>query len=376
MKKIYWRPQGMPVSAFILIALLSVGGLFLVEHFQSAYKRPAFYGEQVNASKLAMEALSVINRERQERGITIDPETDPARSGLIGPAMTQVTSDIGDLESKQTSVNPNFAAVFVDLLKKAHVKAGDQVAVSVTGSFPALNIALYSALATLHLKPTIISSVASSQYGANDPNFLWIDMETVLYKKGAFPFRSSAASLGGRDDSARDMDEAGKALLHRAIRRNGLKALRARSLAENVQARMEIYFGWVPPRIYVNVGGGVASVGIRSERALLKPGHISELPEGKTDTTIHRFLREKIPVIHVGNVKQLARLYDLPIAPNLIPKIGEGDLYKQKRYNRWIAGGVLALILFALYVFGRVDWGFRMLRGTGHPEPGPPKPMV
>lgn len=306
----------------------------------------------------------------------IDPETDPARSGLIGPAMTRVTSDIGDLESKQTSVNPNFAAVFVDLLKKAHVKAGDQVAVSVTGSFPALNIALYSALATLHLKPTIISSAASSQYGANDPNFLWLDMETVLYKKGVFPFRSSAASLGGRDDSARDMGKEGRALLRHAIRRNGLKMIRAGSLAENVQERMEIYFGWVPPRLYVNIGGGVASVGIRSERVLLKPGHISELPEGKTETTIHRFLREKIPVIHVGNVKLLARQYGLPVAPGIIPKVGEGDLYKQKRYSRRIAGGVLVLILFALYVFGRVDWGFRILRGTGHPEPGPPEPMA
>ncbi len=376
MKKIYWRPQGMPLTAFVLIALLSAGGLFMVEHFQFAAKKPAFYRERVNASKLALEAMTVIHRERQERGIPIDPETDPARSGLIGPAMTQVTSEIGDLESKQTSINPNFAAVFVDLLKRARVRAGDQIAVSVTGSFPALNIALYSAMTTLHVKPTIISSAASSQYGANDPAFLWIDMETVLHGKGVFPFRSEAASLGGRDDTARDMSEEGKALLAEGIRRNGLKRLIAPNLSENVEERMDLYYAWAPPRAYINVGGGVASAGIRSERVLLRPGNISELPEGKTDTVIHHFLRNKIAVIHVGNVKQLARQYALPIAPPVIPKVGEGEIYTEKNYNRWIAGGVLALILFALYVFGRVDWGFRLLRASSHPEPGPPEPMV
>ena len=60
------------------------------------------------------------------------------------------------------------------------MKEGDPVAVSFSGSFPALNIAVYAAIRTLNLKPTIISSVSGSQWGANDPAFLWIDMEHFL----------------------------------------------------------------------------------------------------------------------------------------------------------------------------------------------------
>ena len=367
----------MPLTAFILIALLSIGGLFLVEHFQFTTKRPVYQREKLAASKLAMKGMEIVRQEGLARGHSLDGDTDPAKSGLIGSALTPVTSDVGNLESKQTSVNPNFAAVFVDLLKQAKVREGDVVAVGVTGSFPAINISLYAALATLRLKPIIISSVSSSQWGANDPQFLWIDMESLLYKSGVFPFRSAVASMGGRNDRARDMTEEGRRMIVSAIKRNGLEMVKASTLEENIDERMGIYFDHRAPRVYVNVGGGVASAGIRSARVLLKPGNLQELPTGPgRDSVIHRFLREKIPVIHIENIRQLAREYGLPISPDEIPETGSGGVYHEKRYNRWLAGGVLTLILAGLYIFGRVDWGFRMLRASRRQEPGPPEPMV
>ena len=270
-------------------------------------------------------------------------------------------------------------AVFVELLKEAKVRDGDTVAVSMTGSFPALNICLYSAITTLHLKPVVISSVASSQWGANNPSFLWIDMESVLEKKGLFSFRSSAASMGGRNDMAREMTAEGREMIVAGIRRNGLKMIVARNIPADIDERMKIYFDTPQafPRAYINIGGGVASVGTRISRVLLKPGKLSELSSDiKAETVVYRFLTEKIPVIHVENIKEIAKQYGLPILPGSTPQAGEGQVYHGRQYNRWLAGSILAGILFGLYIFGRVDWGFRMLRASSHQETGPPEPMV
>jgi poly-gamma-glutamate system protein len=377
MKKVYWRPQGMPLFAFILIALFSVGGLAAVEHFQSLAKKP-HYSEKLAASQLALDAIEIIRQERLQRGPAIDPEVDPAGSGLIGSAVTLITSDAGDLEAKQTSINPNFAAVIVDLLKKAKVKSGDPVAVSVSGSFPAINICVYAALTALHLKPTIISSAGSSQWGANDPMFLWIDMENFLYSKGIFPFRSTAASMGGRKDRAREMTDKGRQLIIEAISRNGLEIISPRKVRDDIDERMRIYFAHTPPRVYINVGGGIASAGIKPYKRFLKPGLLlADMPaDTKTDSVIQRLLKEDIPVIHIENIKQLARHYGMPLSPASIPRVGEGEIFYQKKYNNWLAGVVLVGIIFGLYIFGRVDWGFRMLRSAPRHDDGPPEPMV
>ena len=81
---------------------------------------------------------------------------------------------------------------------------------------------------------------------------------------------------------------------------------------------MAIYFREDPPKAYINVGGGRAAAGPRAFKALLKPGLLaSELPANvRGDSLIARFLRERIPVIQLNNVKQLARRYGLPIAPS------------------------------------------------------------
>lgn len=378
MKKIYWRPQGTPLFAFVFIAILAIGALASVEHFQIVKKKP-YYTEKVIASKLALEAMELVKDERLDRGMPIDPQADPSGSGLIGSFVTSVTSEAADLEVKQTSVNPNFAAVVVELLKEAGTKDSDPVAVSFSGSFPALNIAACAAMATLHLKPIIISSASSSQWGANNPDFLWIDMEHFLNGKGIFPFRSVAASMGGKHDRAAELTEKGRREILQAINRNGLTLIKSGTVRENIDHRMNIYLEKARPRVYLNVGGGRAAVGIRPLKRLLKPGLLfSDLPAGeRTDSAIRRFLKEGVPVIHLGDIKELARQYRLPVSPTTVPKIGEGGVYYQTSYNLWLAGATLLAIILGLYGFARSDWGFRMLQAAPYKkETGPPEPMI
>jgi poly-gamma-glutamate system protein len=379
MKKIYWRPHGTPLLGFILIAFFAISGFLAVEHFPMT-ERSRFYQEELNASNLALQAMIIIKEERLRRGIRIDPEVDPAHSGLIGSLISPATSDSGDLEAKQTTINPNFAAVVVDLLKEAGVKAGDHIAVSMTGSFPALNIAVLAAIMALDLKPTIISSVGSSQWGANDPNFLWVDMENLLYEKGLIPYRSVAASFGGRHDTGKEMSETGRSLIVQAIQKNNLPLITASDRHENINQRMALYLKEGHPKVYINVGGAVTAVGShRRWKSFLKSGLLpAKLPPAKRgDFLVYRFLEAGVPVINLENVRQLAARYGLPVTPEEIPKVGEGGIYYVKRYNPWLAGAVLIGILCGIYIFSRTDFGFRLLQfGSQREGPSPPEPMV
>jgi poly-gamma-glutamate system protein len=378
MKKVYWRPQSTPFIAFVLVALFSIAGLLAVEHFRTEDRRP-HYQKRLQASRLALEAMEVIKNERIRRGDPIDKETDPVGSGLIGAFVTSVTSEPGSLQAKQTSINPNLAAVIVDLLDRAKVREGDSVAVSFSGSFPALNIAVLAALKTLNLKPTIISSVSGSQWGANAPDFLWVDMERLLQAQGLFPFRSAAASLGGRRDRARELTEKGREQLLLAVERNGLPLLEAETIRHNIDERMAIYFKADPPKAYINVGGGRVSAGPRPFKVLIKPGLLpAQLSTDiRGDSVIRRFLKERIPIIQLWNIRILANEYGLPIAPTSMPAVGEGEVYYRTGYNRWLAGSILVAIIGALYLFSRSDWGFRILQASSRPEEiGPPEPMV
>jgi hypothetical protein len=60
-----------------------------------------------------------------------------------------------------------------------------------------------------------------------------------------------------------------------------------------------------------------------------------------------------------------------------MPAVGEGRIYYDTRYNKWLAGAILFGIIFGLSIFSRSDWGFRMLQASSRREEiGPPEPMV
>ena len=179
MKKIYWRPRAVSRPALLLIAMISIAGLLMVERWKVSEDQP-YFEEKIKAANLAADAFEAIRAERVKLGPPIDKVNDPADTGIIGLAMSPVTSVLGHLSAKQTSTNPNFAAVLVEMLKEAGVEQGDVVAVGVSGSFPALNICTYAALESLGAKPLVISSASASQWGANVPQLMWPDMELSL----------------------------------------------------------------------------------------------------------------------------------------------------------------------------------------------------
>jgi poly-gamma-glutamate system protein len=365
MKQIYWRPKNISRKALALISIIAISAALVAESYKIEVERP-YQEEKLAASQLALQAFTV-TKERRARYTKIDKRNDPAQSGLIGLPGSPITSKRGDYDSKRTSINPNFAAVIVEMLGKAEVQEGDTVAISFSGSFPALNICTLAAVEVLKLKPVILSSVSASEWGANDPQFTWLDMESYLVTRKIFSSRTLAASVGGMEGTAEPLSEEALELLKNAIARNKVRLLEGEDLAASVSERVQLINESAGPngiKAYINVGGGRVSTGGDATKRSFRPGLNRFGPVGMDPKTslMVRYSRNGVPIIHLSQIKDLAREFGLPLSPVVIPEPGEGGVFFHVTYNRWLAGGMLLIVLGALYGFIRTPWGIQLLR--------------
>lgn len=122
--------------------------------------------------------LPAANLETKRTAVELAIRAQSVLEGrLIGPEYSLITTTLAPKEAKQLSTHTDFAAVCVEWLLQAGVRKGNQIAVNLSGSFPALNIAVLSAVKAVGAEPVITSSVGASTWGANDPRFTWLDME-------------------------------------------------------------------------------------------------------------------------------------------------------------------------------------------------------
>lgn len=359
MKKNYWSPAGPSSVILLLIAVVSLGGIGAVETFHAQPSRSDVHCK-LTAATLARQAMQEVKSMRQQRGLPIDAGTDPCQSGLVGCLMSPITTNNGHLPAKQTTINPNFAAVAVDMLREAGVQQGDVVAVGFSGSFPAMNLCVLSAMQAMELRPIVISSTSASQWGANESEMLWIDVEQRLCKQGILHHRSLAASLGGVEDRGIGLPEEGIRVLREAIARNKLKYILPRDYLDSVNQRMAFYRSQAdgaPIAAYINVGGGTSSVGTKKGKLTFEPGVNLHKPLGAlpVDSVMGRFINQGAPVIHFSQIDDLAMRYGLPVQPMQMPHVGDGDVYAPQTYNRWLAGGVLVVIVLSLAGVARLQ---------------------
>ncbi len=221
-------------------AALTLLALVYVERGRGVVPSP-WHEEMLRASETSAQAARHLKRQRLERGVFVDSVNDPAQTALIGQEYTQITTDRGYLEAKLVSTNPNFAAVVVDMLHELEIERGDCLALAMTGSFPALNLSALAAVETLGARPVLISSVGASNFGATDPYFTWLDMESEVNRQGILTTRSIAASMGGGQDAGRGLSPKGRELLRAAIERNGVRPLSAPRLEDAIRQRIELY---------------------------------------------------------------------------------------------------------------------------------------
>jgi poly-gamma-glutamate system protein len=288
--------------------------------------------EMLQAARWWVEASRIIYQAKLDRGIPISPE-DSAQTGLIGEEYSPITTTLGSLRSKLISANPDFAALMVRWLWSVGVKDGDKVAVSMSGSFPALNLAVYAAVETMHLHAVIIASLGASSWGADQPEMTWADMEKLLKEKSMITHGSTAMSMGGTGDWGGGLTKEGRTILTQKLEESGVQFLEPEFLDQAVAKRLLLYGNLSQYKCYINVGGGQAVLGRGPGGRNLPTGLIRRLPKGdphhsgEVDGVIFYFLRQRIPVIHMLEIPSIARHWGISTYPGHHQHPGKSRVY-------------------------------------------------
>ncbi len=350
-----------------IVILGCLGGLTIWMSSLSLRLRPTVAAKmKKTAAERTAQAYEAIKEYRLQTGIGIDTLDDPQESGLIGVDKSSITTDIGDLESKLTSVNPNWSAMVIDNLMKANIKPGDAVAVGMTGSFPALDAAVLIALETYGAEPLWIASEGSSNWGANVPGLTWLDMERILREQGILKGKAIAATLGGANNAGGGLTHEGRDILRKTIHDNKVPLIETLPLSATIEKQLEAYAkaaGNIPIRLYINIGGGLGSLGTSRVAGVLKPGLTSprfylEIKDEPVHGNVAHFLKRGIPVLNMLNIVTLARNSGLPVAPGAMPDPGVGPLFSILSYSVWINAILLAAYgtLVISVAFGLTDF--------------------
>ncbi|MBT3179806.1 MAG: poly-gamma-glutamate system protein [Candidatus Marinimicrobia bacterium] len=359
-KKQPFIPAIQKTSTLVLLSIISIV-CFLISFNTKTIDISLSYVEKVEAAHLMEKAMKVLKESRMEHGVFIDIENDPNETGLVGSPFSLITTDEGDLDAKLTTLDPNISAMLVDLMTQINLQKNDTVAILMTGSMPGANIAALTACKALGIVPITITSIGASQWGANQVDFTWLDMEAILFNNDLIPSRSIAASIGGRNDMGRLLSPAGRKIITDNILFHGLPIIHKNKLAKNISKRMETFDSILPLKKYkavINVGGGVASLGTSFNLKLLPPGvvsrsNISDIGRlGGIEGVFSKFVKANVPGLHILNIKPLTEQFKMPFAPIPLPEIGSGHLYANERYNLIIAAICLLIVGGSVFAVG------------------------
>ena len=359
-KKKPFIPAIQKTSTLVLLSALALLCFIVAVNFKIIEKSSSF-DQKVAAATLMSEAMQLLKNYRMEEGVFVDIENDPNETGMVGSPFSLITTDEGDLDSKLTTLDPNFSAVVVDLMSQLNLQERDTVAVLMTGSMPGANLAVLSACQAMGITPITISSLGASQWGANQIDFTWLDMESILVKNGLYNSQSVAASIGGRNDMGRLLSPSGRKIITDNISFHNIPLIKNNRLAENIKTRMKYYSEFLPINRYkavINVGGGVASLGTSFNSKLIPPGIVkrSDLANinrpGGIEGVFSKFINSGVPGLHILNIRPLTEQFKIPFAPIPAPEIGTGSLYAIERYSLIVAAICLLVVSGSVLIVG------------------------
>jgi poly-gamma-glutamate system protein len=267
------------------------------------------------------------------------------------------------------------------MLYRAGVRPGDAVAVGDTGSFPALDLDVAVAVEAMGGVPVTISSVGASQWGANEPELGWLDMEHVLFDQGVIHHRSLEVAPGGTEVAGGQ--ESPEATSRRSLAEaSGLPVIPVMPLDQEIAYRVRAYqlaAGSRAIRAFVNVGSSAADLGAgNSGETVVQPGlsrpRLSAFEVARLGV-VGQMATRGLPIVNLLDVSRLAEVYQIPWDP--MDRPAASDLPGPPPHP-------LALAFALMFVFGVVVMAHRMglfrvpdwempegLRGRWRPQAGP-----
>jgi poly-gamma-glutamate system protein len=285
------------------------------------------YGPMIAAAQTMQAASRVLYAEKEARGLLPPSGTDPNRTGMIGLEYTTMTTTPGELPAKRTAASPDFAAAMVKLIGGLNLAPGAPVVTVLSGSYVGGDVAVLAALEQLHLKPILIISAGTSQWGANNPEFNIIDMLKLLRERSIITTRGIVVVLGGTDGAGGGQDTASQAALHASAAADGIPVIDTQPLDAEVDelvAKAQSELRGSDPAALINVGAGIVGPGTCDESFVFPPG-LSLTPVPCTAGTagiLMKMAKPGMPVIHILNMMRLAAELNLPYDPIPLPVPG------------------------------------------------------
>ncbi|MET0429143.1 MAG: poly-gamma-glutamate system protein [Microvirga sp.] len=321
-------PSRWPASALAASAIVVALAWWAVEHLGGGGLHPRSV-EMLTAARALQSASRVIAAEKAARGLMQPAATDPNRTGLIGPEFTAITTTMGDLASKRTVTNPDFAAALVRSIAGLNLPAGSPVVVIVSGSFVGADIASLAAVEALGLRPVLIASLSASMFGATDPDFNILDMLGVLRRQGVLRTTTAMAVLGGEKGIGGDMEKDAADQLRASASREEVRLVDAPPYPAIIDRLLEevdrLLGAGTRAGLVINVGGALVALGTCPESYGLQPGmtlHPADCREGTPGLPLRLAVRDDALVLHIINIRKLALDLGLPFDPKPLPQPG------------------------------------------------------
>ncbi len=326
-----------------LVCLLAAGGFLFLQD-------SAIRFEPIQDRKHMEEAIALTERwariiAGRKRDLGLISAGQHQGKSLLGVEYTPITTTLGSLDAKQTTLNPEFGALITRVLEEEGFDSSSVVGVACSGSFPGLTIASLAALRSIGAKVILASSLGASSFGANEPEATWIDMERWLIEAGELGVKSSLVSAGAENDAGEGLPEGGLEMIHNACERCDVHLSVPRSLGEAIDERIRLFRG---VDVLVNIGGNHAMLGGCVHASGIPPGFHRSLRSCKDENrgVILRLSSQGIPVLHLLNIRDLAARYGLPIG--YASTTHSGSLFARRTVDRTRVAFVLVLILLSV----------------------------
>jgi poly-gamma-glutamate system protein len=336
------------IKPLIYLAILIIIGIGIIKLFSQKTKLNDFQ-IMVNAASKMHSVFAEIQQYRSQINISIDPAIDPKLTGFIGEEFSAITSTLGNLDAKQISLNPDFAALLIKWMKKLNVSNNDTVIIHASASFPALTIMAIIACEELNLEPIIFSSTAASSWGANIPNFTYLDIENHLFKQTLIKHRSTYVTPGGVNDNGSSLWEGGLEIIEQSAKMYNYDLHIPKSLENAINQKWDLIQS-INPKLFLNIGGNQAAMGDGNCALNLPVGLITQkinCEDVDLKGLIIKCNQNGTPVIHLLKIKELAVSNGIAASPIFPDKSGDSEVYYVKKISLPLS--VFTLLIIFLF---------------------------